>query len=88
MAAAQCIKPPLKSGREAPEAGVPRSLSSRRVPKGELPTGRPRFISPDLVARTIYFPPAVLARIETRPGALVELLTILLSEHLQKGGRP
>lgn len=48
---------------------------------------RSSAISPDLVPRTIYFPPKWLARIEAQgPGALIEVLTIALSSHQPKGG--
>lgn len=48
---------------------------------------RSSAVSPDLIPRTIYFPPKWLARIEARgPGALIELLTVALSDHRSKGG--
>lgn len=44
-------------------------------------------VSPDLVPRTIYFPPKWLAHVEAQgPGALVALLTVVLSAHREKGG--
>gem|GEM_PF-6226248 len=48
---------------------------------------RPRCVSADLVPRTIYFPPAVLARLERKPGDLIELLTVMISDHLKGGAQ-
>lgn len=59
-------------------------------PKPQLAThaamGQPSAIRGGLVPRTIFFPAGFLERIETQPGALVDLLTIALSSHLGKGG--
>jgi len=44
-------------------------------------------VSADLVPRTIYFPPAVLARLERKPGDLIELLTVMISDHLKGGAQ-
>ncbi len=48
---------------------------------------RSSAVSPDLVPRTIYFPPKWLARVEAQgPGALITLLTVALSAQESKGG--
>ena len=48
---------------------------------------KPSTIRSGLVPRVIYFPEGFLARIEDRPGALVELLTIALNSHLKGGAQ-
>ena len=64
-----------------PAPAVPGNV--RQVGENFTPTS----IRLGLVPRVVYFPEAFLARIETRPGALVELLTIALSAHLKGGGQ-
>ncbi len=38
----------------------------------------------DSERRVFWFPKTFLARVEDRPGALIELLTVLLSEHIEQ----
>ncbi len=42
----------------------------------------------DSERRVFWFPKRFLARVENRPGALVELLTVLLSDHIKEQAVP
>ncbi len=47
---------------------------------------QPAAIRAGLVPRVIYFPEGWLARIEDKPGALVEVITMALAAYQTKGG--
>jgi len=47
----------------------------------------PPYVRAGLVERRLYFPESILKRIEHKPGDLVELLTMLLSDHLKGGAK-
>lgn len=62
-------------------------MATSIVPPDEGPRRRESrpFVRHGLQARTIYFPAGVLAQIDTRPGQLVEVLTLALSQFLVDG---
>ncbi len=84
VSAAESSAPPgfRRKKRQEPKTAYVRSMKESRAAK-QPPTDTIRF---GLQPRTIYFPAGFLARVETRPGALVELLTTALAAYLQEGG--
>ncbi len=73
-------------------AGMERALMPALQPRSPnaqpaAVPAQPSAIRRGLVPRVIYFPEGLLARIETRPGALVELLTMALAAHLKGGAQ-
>lgn len=62
------------------------SARSQNATPATVPV-KPSTIRNGLTARTIYFPTGFLERIETRPGALVELLTLALTAYTKGGAQ-
>gem|GEM_PF-2729505 len=63
------------------------AYSTATPPNLEHISKPPPYVRAGLVERRLYFPESILKRIEHKPGDLVELLTMLLSDHLKGGAK-